>query len=258
MLVFHPEVHSSSRKDAIAKLKEYATSGKVVLLQECREYVVQELPYTGFESLKEGFKESILCSLYQMNQVPYETLKDGKEHSKSVFLFFMCCLRLFPEMTDETLMYISNDWFPDFNHFMTPLNFNVEDYSSLMDNMRQYIRTRARVKGGLPSNIPYSFIQKCTINTIQQVFPHDLIDNIVIQKTLIEREKHMANNIHDALRQCPDTPIHVCIGAGHLMPYLDKNVINILQLDSNFLFYHNSIKEKRLLDYFSEYKIQVL
>jgi hypothetical protein len=71
----------------------------------------------------------------------------------------------------------------------------------------------------------------------------------------------MAENIlHVANRFAQD--IHVCIGAGHLMPFLNDIEIQTLKLNPFFKNYHQSIKDKRLLhhvsDSNSDFKIQLL
>ena len=56
---------------------------------------------------------------------------------------------------------------------------------------------------------------------LHKKFPDQNVYDIVIQKTLLEREKHMAENIIDVVRRNKNAHIHVCIGAGHLMPFLN-------------------------------------
>jgi len=264
MLIFHPEVHSSSYKNKVNILKEKANTDEFSLLLECKQYRINNdhlNHINGFESLEIYYKECILCSVYQMSQVPYDTLKEGGIHSTSVFIFFLCSIYFFPEMKLYIEKYKNEVWYNELEHFIEPLSFDIFDYDTIIDNMKQFIRMRAKIRGGLPANIPYIFIRDCITKQIQLLFPDELIDTIVIQKTLIEREYYMAENIKKALNANSGIKdIHVCIGAGHLMPYLSQKCIDELGLDSFFVNYHKTIQLPRLLDYFKEceYEIQLL
>jgi hypothetical protein len=242
-------------------LKEKAQNDELILLLECKQYTNENKKKNniyGFESLEIYYKECILCSIYQMSHVPYETLKEGGIHSTSVFIFFMCCIYFFPEMQLYVEKYKTELWYNEIKHFIEPLDFDIYDYDNSIDNMKQFIRMRAKLRGGLPANIPYSFICACTVKQIQQLFPTEPIDTIVKQKTLIEREYYMAENIKKVLSTNNSTKdIHVCIGAGHLMPKLSQTIINDLGLDLFFVDYHNQIKELRLLDYLKEYEFLI-
>ena len=260
MLIFHPEVHSSYNNQKISSLKEKANEGEFILLLECKQTTERnDSNIYGFESLEIYYKECILCSIYQMTQVPYKILKEGGNHSTSVFIFFMCCIHFYPDMRLYIEKYKTELWYNELEHFLEPLSFDIYDYDNSIDNMKQFIRMRAKLRDGLPENIPYDFIRDCTIKQIQQLFSEP-IDTIVIQKTLIEREYYMANNIKKIINKNTKKDIHICIGAGHLMPELSQNIINELGLDSFFVHYHKQIQELRLLDYLNEYdyKIQLL
>ena len=257
MLIFHPEVHSSEYNKKINTLKEKAKKGELLLLLECKQYSGNDSNIYGFESLEIYYKECILCSIYQMSHVPYKTLKEGGTHSISVFLFFMCCIYFFPDLRLSIEKFKTELWYNELEHFLEPLSFDIHDYDNSIDNMKQFIRTRAKLRGGLPANIPYDFIRDCTIKQIEQLFPSESIDSIVEQKTLIEREYYMAKNIQKIINNNSKKDIHICIGAGHLMPELSPNIIHELGLDSFFVHYHKQIKELRLLDYLNEYDYEI-
>jgi hypothetical protein len=75
----------------------------------------------------------------------------------------------------------------------------------------------------------------------------------------LDREEKMAENIVHACKEreeYSDKPIHVTIGAGHLMPYLNERQIGELGLDLFFKGYHEKIKESRLLDRLQKMSIE--
>ena len=106
----------------------------------------------------------------------------------------------------------------------------------------------------MPSHILYEVIRNACLHTIQTIHPSSTVDDVVIQKTLIEREDHMAKNIVDQYKK-QTKDIHVCIGAGHLMPFLDEKQIASLGLDLFFTDYHGKIKENRLLHHLNKQNI---
>ena len=250
MITFHPEVHLTFFEKQKELLKTRALQNEIILLLECKQYdKLSTNPIKGFEELNGLYPDTLLCSTYTMSQVPFKTLKEGGNHSIIVLVFFLRCTYLFPEMNEFMTSFKNELWFPTYLQFSQNIDFDIHDYENSNENMKQHIRNRAKLHGGLPSNIPYESIQKCCLYMLHKKFPDQNVDDIVIQKTLLEREKHMAENIIDVVRRNKNAHIHVCIGAGHLMPFLNERHIAQLGLDIFFTNYHKNITQSRLLHY---------
>lgn len=257
MIIFHPEVHLPHFERQKEMLKAKALQNEIVLLLECKQYEKSsENKINGFEQLEGLYPDTVLCSTYTMSQVPFQTLKEGGNHSIAVLVFFLYCILVFPEMEEYMRSFETQSWFPSYSHFLQEIAFDIHDYERSSENLKQHIRTRAKLFGGLPSKIPYESIQKCCLHMLNSKFPNQNIDEIVIQKTLIQREIFMAQNIIDVVNHKNDLPIHVCIGAGHLMPFLEEKHISRLGLDIFFTDYHKAITHTRLLHYLQEKGIE--
>ena len=255
MIVFHPEVHIPKYEAQKEIWKSRARQGDFVLLTECSEYTSTiHKPIQGFETLEGLYPETILCSTYTMSQVPFITLKEGGSHSIAVLVFFLMCVLFFPELKTYMDSFAKESWFQSYEHFIQDINFTIDDYENSSDNMKAHVRKCAKTHGGLPSHIPYEVIRNGCLHTIQTIHPNRNIDEVVIQKTLIEREELMAKNIVDQYKK-QTKDIHVCIGAGHLMPFLDEKQKALLDLDLFFTDYHGKIKEKRLLHHLNDQNI---
>lgn len=254
MLIFHPEVHLPHFRDKAKILHEKATMKEIILLLECKEYKKSERCTNGFESLND-YPNLILCSTYQMSQVPFITLKEGGSHSIAVLVFFLCSILHFPELRQFIERFKDDTWFPSLTHFLIDVDFDIYDYDNLSDNMKAHVRKRVKYCDGLPSKVPYSVILEGCKYVISQRFSERKIDDVVIAKTLIEREEKMAKNIIDAV-SCNKSKkdIHVVVGAGHLMPFLTVDQVQKLGLDLFFQDYHHSINHKRLLHHLQEIK----
>lgn len=252
MLIFHPEVHLPYFRDKAKILHEKAAKKEIILLFECKEYKKSESFINGFESLHD-YPDLLLCSTYQMSQVPFITLREGGSHSIAVLVFFLCSIIHFPELRQFIERFKEDTWFSSLTHFLIDVDFDIYDYDNLSDNMKAHVRKRVKYCDGLPSNVPYSVILEGCKYTITQRFPEQNIDEVLTSKTLIEREENMAKNIIDAV-SCnkSNKDIHVIIGAGHLMPFLSINQVQKLGLDIFFQDYHNSINNKRLLHHLQE------
>jgi len=250
MITFHPEVHLSHFEEQKELLKTRALQNEIILLLECKQYnASSENRMNGFEQLEGLYPDTVLCSTYTLSQVPFETLKEGGNHSIAVLVFFLYCILIFPEMEEFMRSFETEPWFLSYTHFLQEIHFNIYNYEKSSENMKQHIRNRAKLYGGLPSNIPYESIRKCCLYMLHKKFPDQNVDDIVIQKTLLEREKHMAENIIDVVRHNKNIHIHICIGAGHLMPFLNERQIAQLGLDIFFSDYHKNITQSRLLHY---------
>jgi hypothetical protein len=96
------------------------------------------------------------------------------------------------------------------------------------------------------------------------------IEDIIIKKTLLEREHTMYNNLQHFIQrtkhQNGKKEIHILVGAGHLMPHLSDKQLSILNVDPFFITYHKDIVFKkypnqRFLDYMKsnndDYEIMV-
>ena len=255
MIIFHPEVHIPKYEAQKEIWMSIARQGKIILLMECKEYDSTIMkPIQGFETLDGLYPETILCSTYTMSQVPFVTLKEGGNHSIAVLVFFLLSVLFFPELKTYMESFSKENWFQSYYHFIQDIHFSVNDYENSSDNMKTHIRKRAKLHGGLPSHIPYEVIRNVCLRTIQSIHPKSTVDDVVIQKTLIEREERMSKNIIDQYnKQTKD--IHVCIGAGHLMPFLDEKQKALLDLDIFFTDYHGKIKENRLLHHLNDRNI---
>ena len=255
MIIFHPEVHIPKYEAQKEIWMSSARQGKFVLLMECREYdSTVTKPIQGVETLDGLYSETILCSTYTMSQVPFITLKEGGNHSIAVLVFFLLSVLFFPELKSYMETFSKESWFQSYDHFIQDINFTIDDYENSSDNMKTHIRKRAKLHGGLPSHIPYEVIRNACLYTIQTIHPNSTVDDVVIQKTLLEREDRMAKNIVDQYKK-QTKDIHVCIGAGHLMPFLDEKQIASLGLDLFFTDYHGKIKENRLLHHLNKQNI---
>lgn len=261
MIYFHPEVHCTESIAKKESLKMKAINEEIVLLLECKQYNDQTNEHIiGFENMN-NYPKSILCSAYQMSEVPYPTLKEGGTHSIAVLMFFLLSVLWHPKMKQYAEKWQNETWFCDYSHFLEDIEFDLNDRENSSQNMKMHIRKRAALRGGLPAQVPYSFIHDCCKYMILLLHPDSDLNDTIINYTLIQREKHMAENIlHAATRFTKD--IHVCIGAGHLMPFLDVIEIRTLKLNPFFEQYHKTIKEKRLLHHIShsfiDFKIQLL
>ena len=255
MIIFHPEVHIPKYEAQKEIWMSMARQGKIILLMECREYDSTVMkPIQGFETLDGLYPETILCSTYTMSQVPFITLKEGGNHSIAVLVFFLLSVLFFPELKTDMESFSKESWFQSYDHFIQDVHFSFDDYENSSDNMKTHIRKRAKLHGGLPSHIPYEVIRNVCLRTIQTLYPNSTVDDIVIQKTLIEREDRMAKNIIDQYKK-QTKDIHVCIGAGHLMPFLDEKQKALLDLDIFFTDYHSKIKDNRLLHHLHDRNI---
>jgi hypothetical protein len=261
MIYFHPEVHCAESKAKKESLKTKAINGEIVLLLECKQYNEQSNEHIlGFEDMN-NYPISILCSAYQMSDVPYYTLQEGGTHSIAVLMFFLLSVLWHPKMKQYAEKWQNETWFCDYSHFLEDIEFDLNDYENSSQNMKTHIRKRAALRGGLPAQVSYRFIHDCCKYMVLLLHPESDLNDTIINYTLIQREKYMAKNIlHVAARFTKD--IHVCIGAGHLMPFLDFIEIQNLKLNPFFETYHQAIKEKRLLHHISDsnsdFKIQLL
>ena len=251
MIYFHPEVHSAKSIAKKESLKARASNGDIILLLECKQYDEKSNEsILGFENLN-NYPTTILCSTYQMSDVPYVTLQEGGTHSIAVLMFFLLSILWHPTMKQQSEKWQNEKWFCDYSHFLEDITFDLSDYENSSQNMKNHIRKRASLRGGLPAQIPYCFIRDCCKNTLSILYPDAELNHVIIENTLVQRETNMAQNIlHAAFRFTKD--IHVCIGAGHLMPFLDEMLMQTLGLNSFFVQYHQTIKEKRLLHYVSD------
>ena len=259
MIIFHPEVHLPHFEAQKEILKTRAMQNEIRLFLECKNYDIHsESNLNGFETLEGLYPETILCTTYTMSQVPFVILKEGGNHSIAVLVFFLYCVSVFPDMKEFMFMHFKNEpWFPSYIHFVEEIAFDIHGYEQISENMKQHIRNRAKLYGGLPSNIPFESIRKCTMYMINHLFPNQDIDNVIIQKTLIQREKYMAENLIHVVKNhhSKQIPIHVCIGAGHLMPFLNEKHISQLGLDLFFMDYHAKITHTRLLHHLQKEEI---
>lgn len=258
-LTFHPEVHLPHFQEKKESLRQKALCNEIVLLLECQEYNKNNpLMINGFESMN-LYPDSVVCSVYQMSQVPYLTLREGGTHSISVFVLFMCCVLFFPESNSFFESYSHASWYGSFTHFLEDVAFDHCDYNKVHENMKIHIRKRAGLRGGLPADIPYAFIHGVCCHILHEKYPEETLNEVVIRCTLLDREEKMAENIVHACKEreeYSDKPIHVTIGAGHLMPYLNERQIGELGLDLFFKGYHEKIKENRLLDRLQKMSIE--
>jgi hypothetical protein len=256
MIVFHPEVHISYFEAQKQVLKSQAIQNEIILLLECKEYKSSCTEnINGMENLG-IYPDTVLCTTYTMAQVPFKTLKEGGHHSIAILVLFLCCIQFFPEMKEYMMQFKDEIWFPSYEHFLQEIHFDVREYENVNENMKQHIRNQAKLYGGLPSNIPYKCIHESCLYMLQYRYPNEKIDNVVIEKTLLQREKSMSENIIDAIKNNhTNKPIHICIGAGHLMPFLNEKQISVLGLDTFFIDYHTNIKHPRLLYYLHQHGI---
>jgi len=248
MLVFYPEVHLPQWEAQKRTLIDRATQGEFVLLLECKQYDPStQANINGFETLDPLYPETVLCSTYTMSLVPFITLKEGGNHSIAVLVFFLYISLFYPSAKEYMTSFSDEEWYASYDHFLQDISFDIRDFENCNECMKQHVRKRAALFGGLPSKIPYEVIRNSCLHTLQQMYPSREIDDIVIEKTLIEREMLMADNIIDALKNYPNQSICICIGAGHLMPFLSERQIANLGLDPFFTGYHQNIQETRLL-----------
>ena len=257
MIIFHPEVHLPQYQEKVEGLQKRAIEGEFVLMLESQQHDPQSTyPILGFENM-ETLPISVLCSTYQMSQVPYITLQEGGTHSIAVLVFFLLLTLWYPAVRAYTEKYSDRSWYEAFSHFLQDITFDPMDYDNSSENMKTHIRKRSPLRGGLPAQVPYAFIQDTCFHVLNTLFPECSLDKLVVQKTLIEREEHMSKHILHAANRF-DKDIHVCIGAGHLMPFLSQEQIESLGLAPFFTDYHREIKENRLLHYISDFEIQLL
>lgn len=259
MLVFHPQIYAPSYSEQKQELTDRANNGEIRLLLECEAYLGTLDPIQGFESM-ETYPTSLLCSAYQMAQVPFRYLSDGGSHSIAMMVFFFCSAIYFPEMKKYTEMFSEEVWYDAYLFFLEDIKFDINDYSNCSENMKIHIHERADLFGGFPANIPYDFFRDCSSFTLQALFPYEPVEDTITRKIIIEREQCMATHIRHAVENNTDNKdIHVCIGAGHVMPRLTDEQMEKLSLDDHFKKYHASIKEPRLLELLSdiEHKIEI-
>jgi hypothetical protein len=261
MIIFHPEVHVEpyiTQKDI---LKKRAENKEIFLLLECKQYEPNSLEYVnGFECMN-NYPYVSLCTLYQLTRdVHYDTLKDGGKYSLPVLVHFMLCVLIFKSNVEmEIEKYQDEEWYESFEHFIRDIQFDITDYNNIHEHLQQHVRERAKLYGGLPSRIPYRFIQ-IIVNTIFETkFRNQNINDIIIQYTLIEREYEMSKHILHFYEKYSHTNenIHICIGAGHLMPFLTEKNIDSMGLDDFFKQYHHNIQQPRLLHHLKNVSYEI-
>lgn len=261
MIIFHPEVHVEPYISQKILLQKRAESKEIYLLLECKQYEPNYVEYiNGFESMN-NYPFVSLCTLHQLTQnISYVTLKDGGKYSLPVLVHFILCVLIFKtEVNMEVANYQNEDWFDSYDHFIQDIYFDITDYNNIHHNIQQHVRKRANLYGGLPSKIPYGFIQNVVATIFKIKFPNENIHDIIIKYTLVEREYEMSRNILHFYEKHLDknTNIHICIGAGHLMPFLTEKNIDSMGLDIFFKQYHQNIRESRLLNYLENISYEI-
>jgi hypothetical protein len=256
MLIFHPDIHGDIRfLKRNEDLRQKSIEGKIILMTESLVYNNERNGVIGLEDV-DPFHYCNLCTAYQTSLVTYSILKEGGKHSKICFSLFLCAVFSNPLLKQIAEQYITENWYPDYQHF-------VEDFheKATMENVVQHIKIKGTGRG-LPGNIPFSFIRDTCEEFLRKTFA-DPIEDVIIKKTLLEREHTMYHNLQHFLQeQDSKKEIHILIGAGHLMPHLSSEQLTILNVDSFFIDYHTDISKKypnqRLLDYLIGESVQIV
>lgn len=254
MLIFHPDIHGDIRfLKRNEDLRQKSMEGKIILMTESLEYKDSN-GFIGLEDV-DHFNYCNLCTAYQTSLVTYNILKEGGKHSKICFSTFLCAVFSNPLLKQIAEQYVTENWYPDYQHF-------VDDFhdKATMENVVQHIKTKGTGRG-LPGNIPFSFIRDSCEEFLRKTFD-DPIEDVIIKKTLLEREHTMYHNLQHFLQeQDSKKEIHILIGAGHLMPHLSSEQLTKLEVNSFFIDYHTGISKKypnqRLLDMITNYEIVI-
>ena len=268
-IVFHPDIHGDIRfSSRNQELNQMSNDGRIYLMTESsdynREIDLENHGILGLEDIDIHFNDCILCTAYQTSLVHYNLLYEGGKHSKICFSTFLCAVFCNPFLKQITEKYATTDWYSDLSFFIDDFN---EDKAT-MENVIQHIKKRGKARGGLPKNIPFSFIRDSCEEFLRKTFADIPIEDIIIRKTLLERELTMYHNLQHFLQRTRQLKgkkeIHILIGAGHLMPYLSDKQLSILNVDPFFITYHkgtvfNKYPKQRFLDYMIDenYEIKI-
>ena len=258
-VVFHPDIHGDLRfSKRNQDLIQMSIDGKIFLMTESldynREIDLNNHGIIGLEDLDIHFNYCILCTAYQTSLVHYNLLYEGGKHSKVCFSTFLCAVFSNPLLKQITETYATADWYCDFAFFIDGFN----DDKVTMENVVRHIKKRGKARGGLPKNIPFSFIRDTCEDFLGKTFVDISVEDIIIKKTLLEREHTMYNNLQHFIQRtkhlAEKKEIHILVGAGHLMPYLSDKQLSILNVDPFFITYHketvfNKYPNQRYLDY---------
>ena len=267
-IVLHPDIHGDVRfLNRNQELKQMSMDGKIFLMTESLDYNseidLKTHGIVGLEDLSIHFNDCILCTAYQTSLVPYNLLYEGGKHSKICFSAFICAVFLNPLLKQITGKYATTEWYPDFCFFLDDFN---EDKAT-MENVVQHIKKRGKARGGLPKNIPFLFIRDSCEEFLRKTFVDIPIEDIIIKKTLLEREHTMYHNLKHFLQRTRHLKgkkeIHILIGAGHLMPYLSDKQLSVLNVDPFFINYHtdtvfNKYPNQRFLDYIKDENYEIM
>jgi hypothetical protein len=268
-IVFHPDIHGDIRFfKRTQDLNQMSMDGKIYLMTESLDYNrdidLNNHKVVGLEDIAVHFNYCILCTAYQTSLVHFNLLYEGGKHSKVCFSSFLCAVFSNPLLKKITENYATTDWYSDFCFFLNDFNEN----NVTMETVVKHIQKRGKARGGLPKNIPFSFIRDSCEEFLRKTFVDIPIEDIIIIKTLLEREKTMYHNLQHFIQRTKDLKekkeIHILVGAGHLMPYLSDKQLSILNVDPFFISYHTDTvlkkyPNKRLLDYMKDenYEIQI-
>ena len=267
-IIFHPDIHGDDRFfKRNQELRQMSMDGKIFLMTESLDYNNNIDLYNhgiiGLEDLDVHLNDCILCTAYQTSLVPYNLLYEGGKHSKVCFSTFLCAVFSNPLLKKITENYARSDLYSDFSFFLD--DFDAD--KATMENVVQHIKKRGKARGGLPKNIPFSFIRDSCEEFLRKKFVGTPTEDIIIQKTLLEREHTMYNNLQHFIRringikhnngikhQNEKKEIHILVGAGHLMPHLSDKQLSILNVDPFFIIYHKDTvckkyPNQRFLDY---------
>ena len=265
-IVFHPDIHGDVRfSSRNQELHQMSMDGKIVLMTESLDYNgeidLNNHGIVGLENMGIHFNHCILCTAYQTSLVPYNLLYEGGKHAKICFSTFLCAVfsnLLLKEITEK---YETTAWYSDFSFFLDDFYEN----KVTMENIVQHIKKRGKARGGLPKNIPFSFIRDSCEEFLQKTFADIPLEDIIIKKTLLEREHTMYHNLQHFLQRTRQEKkeIHILIGAGHLMPYLSDKQLSILNVDPFFITYHtdtvfNKYPNQRFLDYMIDVNYEIM
>lgn len=282
-VIFHPDVHNNNTlQNKFQSLIEQAQKGEIYLFLEGYDFLQKQKQTTftihgttfqinnenthifGLENNSVTFFNSLICTLYQLVQVNFETLKDGKEHSKTVLNILYCTMVLSNTFQNKVSMYKQEEWYDDFNTLFQSIKhdstFDLNDFGNMSTNMTASIKKN--LTKGLPGKVPYKFIHDVTYKFMLEHFNTTDVHETLIEHTLLKREQIMYQNIMILIDKFKiNKDLHIIVGASHLMPYLSDQMLNILERDSFFINYHNSIKQNhpnmRLIDLLKKHPLHL-
>ena len=268
-LIFHPEIHTLDYfEEKRQKLQKQALCNEIILCTESSDYeasLKENRNIIGIENMDVILPSCVLCTTYQLSNVPYTILREGGKHGFRTFVFFLTAYCFFPnEMLCHIQYYNEESWYPTFLLFIKDIliTVNIQDIENITTNVQDFVHDCAKKRGGLPAHIPFKFIHDVMKDTIQSLYHNKEIEDVIVQKTLIDREYIMYQNIKQIIETYNKHTVqelHIVIGAGHLMPYLSEGQMCEVGLDFQTIAYHKNIQQPRLLQYIqdSDYSYEI-